>query len=75
MTDLATLQQDLDDLRAARRNGLKTATFTAGGSSRSVTYRDDAEMRAAIAACEAEIAAMQGTATPKPIIVHSTKGW
>jgi hypothetical protein len=66
MTDVAALIAQLDALKAARRSGVRTVTF----GERSVTYRDDAELMAQIAAIENEI-----TPKPRTVLVRSEKGF
>ena len=71
MADLATLQADLEALRAAYRSG---ATSIGYGDKR-VDYRDTEGMQAAIASLEAEIAAITGENKPRLIVARSTKGY
>jgi hypothetical protein len=68
MTDLATLQQRLDRLKAARSSGV--LRLRDGESD--VWYRSDAEIAREIAALEDEIA---GNSTPRTIVMRSNKGW
>lgn len=57
----ATLETQLEKLRAARATGAREIEFTAGtGQSRRVQYKSDAEMAAAIADLEQRIAAVSG---------------
>ena len=75
---MATLEQllaDLDALKAVRRSGeLRIKHVGVKGSEDEVVYRSDAELAAAIAALETEIAALQGTPAVRSINVRS-KGW
>ncbi|WP_454619345.1 phage head-tail joining protein [Bradyrhizobium cenepequi] len=71
MADLATLRNQLEELRAAYRSG---ATSIGYGDKR-IEYRDTAGMQAAIAALEAEIAAITGSKPPRLIVARSTKGY
>jgi hypothetical protein len=71
VTDLATLMEQLEALKAARRSGVKTTTF----GERSTTARDDRELVAQIAAVEADIAAAQGSPRPTVVLVRSNKGF
>lgn len=71
MATLAELQADLEGLKSARRSGVRTSTFGA----RSVSYHTDKELGAAIAALEAEIAALEGTSQPQNIVVRPLRGW
>ena len=70
MTDTATLQADLEALKAARRKGERRVSIEGF----SVEYASDAEMRAAIAALESEIAAAQGSPPIRNVYPRST-GW
>lgn len=71
MTDLTTLLADLEKLKSAYRSGAREVAY---GDKR-ISYRDDAEMRAAIAGIEAELAAAQGARPVRNIVVRSDKGW
>lgn len=73
MADLATLQTELEALKAARRSAELRVRYQGPNGSREVEYRSDKELAAAIAATEAEIA---GLASPpvRTINVRS-KGW
>jgi hypothetical protein len=68
MTDMTTLQTQLDSLRAAYASGARSI----GYDGKTITYRDADEMRAAIAALENQI---NGPSTPRTILVRSKKGW
>jgi hypothetical protein len=67
MTDLATLQLQLEALKAARRTGARVVAF----KDHRIEYRSDEELVAAIASLEAEIA---GT-TVNTVVIRSSKGW
>jgi hypothetical protein len=69
--DIATLQAQLAALKAARRSGVRTTTF----GERSVTHASDAELAAAIASLENEIANMSGTPRPRTVVIRGGKGW
>ncbi len=56
MADLATLQQELDTLRAARAKGVQSLSM----GDESVTYKSDAQMAETIADLEQRIAARSG---------------
>lgn len=71
MADVTALQAELDDLQSAYRSGV----LRVGYEGKTTEYRSAAEMREAIASLQAAIAAAQGTASPKNIIVRSEKGW
>lgn len=68
MTDATILAADLETLKAAYRSGGRTISY----EGKSVTYGSAEEMRAVIAAIEAEL----GISPPvRTIIVRSNKGW
>ncbi len=71
MTDLTTLQTQLDSLRAAYATGADSI----GYDGKTIKYRDAAEMRAAIASIENQINGMTGANAPRTILVRSRKGW
>ena len=71
MADLAQLQAQLEKLKNARRMGASRVSY----EGKSVDYRSDGEMQAAIAGLEHEIATAQGTAKPRMVVVRSDKGW
>jgi hypothetical protein len=71
MTDLTTLQAQLEALKNARRSGVASA----GYGDKRTEFRSDEELQAAIGALEGEIAAMEGTLNPRIAVVRSTKGW
>lgn len=56
MADLATLQKELDTLRAARAKGVQSLSV----GDEFVTYKSDAQMAEAIADLEQRIAALSG---------------
>lgn len=74
MADLATLEADLERLKAARRGGERLVRFRGPNSEREVQYKSDADMAAAISATESQIAAMTGAPVIRTINVRS-KGW
>ena len=65
---MADLQTQLDELKAAYRSGALRISY----DGKSVEYRTSAEMQAAIASIEAEIA---GAVPVRSIVVRSDKGW
>lgn len=71
MTDIATLLRQLEELKDARRTGARRIRF----ADRETEYRSDAELAAAIANLERELAAEQGLARPTSIVIRSNKGW
>ena len=70
MADLASLRVQLEALKASRRSGVTRTRF----GEREVSYRTDNEMRDAIAALEAEIAALDGSPVVRSINIRN-KGW
>lgn len=71
MTDLATLQRQLDELKRAYRAGVHSLQH----DGKVVTYISGEDMRAAIASLQSEIAQLMGTTTPAVGVVRSTKGY
>ncbi len=73
MRSAATINADLDKLRALRGHGRRIVRF----GDRSVEYRSDQEIAAAISALENELEMAQGVASPRTIVVRSPpgKGW
>lgn len=71
--DAATIQSELDQLRAVRGGGEHRVRF----ADREVWYRSDAELRSAIAALEAELKQATGSPSPRSVIVRAApyKGW
>jgi hypothetical protein len=60
MTTLADLQAQRAALVAVRNNGALRTTFRDGGAERTVWFKSDSELAAAIAAIDREIAALEG---------------
>lgn len=71
MTDLSTMTEQLQELRAARASGVRRAEFR----DRTVEYRSDTELTAAIRDLEARIAAAQGQPTVSIIRPRSARNW
>lgn len=71
MTDLATMQEQLTELRAARASGVRRAEFR----DRTVEYRSDTELAAAIRDLETRIAAAQGQPVVSVIRPRSARNW
>jgi hypothetical protein len=71
MADVVTLRAQLVELRKAFRSGASKVAY----EGKSIEYRDTAGMRAAIAAIEAELAALEGTSKPRAIVVRGQKDW
>lgn len=69
--DELTIQ--LDKLRKARASGILTVSYLGNGVSRSVTWKSDRELNAAIQDLERRIAAVQG-GNNRTIRVTSSKG-
>jgi hypothetical protein len=67
------LQSQLDALNAARARGVKTITYVANGSQRTVEYKADIEMNAAAQDLGRRIAALQGGGR-RTIHISSSKG-
>ena len=76
MTDLTALGLDTDAmLRAlykARASGALEVTYQDAGQMRSVRYRSDKDLAAAIAAIEAKVA---GGSSINIVNIRSEKGW
>jgi hypothetical protein len=70
MATVADLQAQLDGLRALRAGGEKRTKFR----DRETEYRSDAELVAAIADIEKQIAALQGVRPIHTVRVSSSKG-
>lgn len=73
MADLATLQAELEALKAARRSGEQRIRYKGPNGEEEVEFKSDNEMAAAIAATEADIAAL--TAPVVRTINVRSKGW
>ncbi|MEY9348843.1 low affinity Fe/Cu permease [Bradyrhizobium japonicum] len=71
MADIVDLQSQLDELKRAYRSGARTVSY----DGKSVTYADGAELRAAIASLESEIARATGTPASAIGVVRSSKGY
>jgi len=71
MTDITTLQSQLDELERAYRSGARSVSY----DGKSVSYADGDELRAAIASLKTEIARASGTVEPTVVVVRSTKGY
>jgi len=65
------MQAELDALKKARASGASRLSY----DGKSVEYRDDAAMQAAIAALENDIANATGATPVRTILIRSTKGW
>lgn len=74
MADLATLQAQLEELRAKRASGVSRISFVSPVTSRSMEYRSDGELAAAIADIERQIAAHTASAAPKIVYFNTSKG-
>lgn len=60
MTALADLLNQRAALVAARNSGMLRTTFRSGGTERTVEFKSDAAMAAALAALDRDIAALKG---------------
>lgn len=69
MADAATLEQRLEALRAVRADGMRRRRLSDG---REVESRSDAELAAAIADLERQLASATGA--PKMVYFHTSKG-
>jgi len=72
---LDDLKAELAGLQKARRSGALTVVYKANGTERSITYRRDSELQAAIAALQAEIDALELRGAPRNIVVRGRRGW
>ena len=73
MSTVADLLNQRAALVAARNTGALRTTFRDGGAERTAWFKSDAELAAAIAAVDREIAAMQGRRV-NTFIPHFSKG-
>jgi len=71
MTDVVTLEAQLESLRNARATGAKRVKF----GDRETEFMGDAELAAAIADIERRIAAASGRKTPRIVNIRSNSGW
>jgi hypothetical protein len=67
------LQSQIDRLNTARANGASVVTYLANGASRSVTYKSDREMNAAVQDLQRRLAALQAGAR-RVTYVDTSKG-
>lgn len=67
---MATLQEQLDALKAARATGEKRVTY----NGKTVEYRDISEIEKAIAAVEGEINAASSTPTSRSALAYFNRG-
>ena len=68
---LEQLQQQCEALRTARYQGV----LTVRAGDKWVTYKSDAEMRAALAAIDREIAVLQGRPRRRRLLTYGKKGF
>jgi hypothetical protein len=71
MSTIAELKARLETLTMMRASGAHSVRF----EDYEVQYRSDKELLAAIAAVQDEIAALEGHARPRSVIIRSQKGW
>ena len=71
MTDLTTLRTQLEELRAARASGVRRVEFR----DRTVEYRTDNELAAAIRDLETRIAAAEGRPAVSVIRPRLVRNW
>jgi hypothetical protein len=74
MADLATLQAQLEALKAARGSAELRVRYKGPNGEEEVEYRSTKDLVAAIAATEADIAALSNS-SPVRIIYPRYKGW
>lgn len=75
MTTIADLEAQLERLRAARASGVRRVEFASGnGASRSVEYRSDEELAAAIADIERRLGLLRGQRI-HTIALSTSKGY
>jgi hypothetical protein len=70
---LATLQPQLDALNAARAKGVKSVQYVGNGTSRTVEYKSDIEMNAAVQDLQRRIAALT-SGSQRTIKISTSKG-
>lgn len=77
MPTVAELQAKLDQLREVRSSGASRVEVRTGLSEQAVTFRSDADLVAAIADLERQIAQQSGGAlvTPRFVNIRNTGGW
>ena len=74
METVASLEEQLERLRANRAGGVKSAEIEAGnGGRKRVEYRSDPEIAAAIADLERRLAALRGGRV-HTVFLYSSKG-
>lgn len=74
---IATIQADIDAVRAEAAESESSVQFAEAGSSRGFTRRDETQRQKALAALEAELAAAQvasSTRAVRQIRLFSSKG-
>lgn len=71
MPTVQELQAQLDALRAVRASGTLRVDYADGSG---LTYRDDAQLAAAIADLEKRIAVQSGTSRPQRLILSPSSG-
>lgn len=70
MTALADLIKRRDDLRAARARGVQSVAY----AGKTVTYKTDAQMAAALADLDRQIAAAEGRPRRRILKIATSKG-
>jgi hypothetical protein len=68
---MATLQEQLDALKAARATGEKRVTY----NGKTVEYRDIAEIEQAISAVQGEIQSTSSTPTSRSAVAYFGRGF
>ena len=74
MPDAASLQAQLDELRNLRAGGVHRLSVSDPVSERSIEYRSDAELAAAIADLERQLAAV-GAGPVRMVTFSTSKGF
>jgi uncharacterized protein YcbX len=73
--DVADLNAQLVALQSARWSGTLSVSYLANGVTRTIQYKSDAQMAAAIADLERRIDELQGVGRVRNIVVRGRRGW
>jgi hypothetical protein len=73
--DVADLKAQLVALQSAGWSGTLSVSYQANGITRTVQYKTDAQMAAAIADLEQRIRILEGRSLPRNIAVRGRRGW
>jgi len=74
-TDLAALKNARNALLNARAQGVRNTAYKANGVERSIEWRSDMELKAALADIEARIATLDGNGLPRHVQIRCVKGY